>query len=79
MPHPNHRLAATLEQMRGTLGITLPQGACDTLHVVPLHRGGRGAGGPGHGSATADLVDLIEAEVNAWLTAQLDKRRKTAF
>ena len=80
MPHPNHRLAATLEQMRGTLDITLPQGACDTLDVVPPDRRERGAGGRGHDSGHWQTWSTsIEAEVNAWLTAQLDKHRKTAF
>ena len=64
--------------VHGTLDTTLPQGACDTLDVVPPHRRRRSAGGRGHDSGHWQTWSAsVKAEVNAWLTAQLDKRRKT--
>ena len=66
--------------VHGTLDVTLPQGACDTLDVVPPDRRERGAGGRGHDSGHWQTWSTsVEAEVNVWLTGQIDKRRKTAF
>ena len=63
--------------MRGTLDFMLPQ-AFDLFDVVPPHRRERGAGGRGHDSGHWQTWSAsVKAEVNAGLTAQLDKRRKT--
>ena len=72
MPHLNHRLTATVEQVRGTLDFTLPQ-AFNLLDVVPPDRRERGLVATGRPGRLRS-----KPEVNVWLTGQFDKRGKTA-
>ena len=72
MPHLNHRLTATVEQVRGTLDFTLPQ-AFNLIRGCASGQTGTWAGGHWQTWSTS-----VEAELNVWLTGQFDKRGKSA-